>query len=103
MKAYTHPGALIVGYYRAAAYGDPPHWRADAERTLSNPLLFLFGDHRVKTAAAMAAGPLENAWRKAFPNNSPGKYMVNYGHFLRWEAPEAVNRELLPFLGGGTT
>ncbi|MFQ6026315.1 MAG: alpha/beta fold hydrolase [Dehalococcoidia bacterium] len=104
VKAYSQPGALRGGfnYYRAAAYEDPPHWRADAERTLPQPLLFLFGDRRVKTAAAMGAGPLEEAWRKAFPN-SRGKHLGNYGHFLQWEAPEAVNRELLAFLGEGTT
>ena len=28
--------------------------------------------------------------------------MVNDGPFLQWEAPEAVNRELLAFLGEGT-
>ena len=104
VKAYSQPGALRGGfsYYRAAAYEDPPDWRADAERTLSNPLLFLFGDRRVKTSAAMGAGPLEDIWRKTFPN-SRGKHMGNYGHFLQWEAPEAVNRELLAFLGEGAT
>ena len=95
-------GGFGFSYYRAAAYEDPPDWRADAERTLSNPLLFLFGDRRVKTSAAMGAGPLEDIWRKTFPN-SRGKHMGNYGHFLQWEAPEAVNRELLVFLGEGAT
>ncbi len=47
-------------------------------------------------------GPLDDIWRKTFPN-SRGKHMGNYGHFLQWEAPEAVNRELLAFLGEGAT
>ena len=100
----SQPGAIRGGfsYYRAAAYEDPADWRADAERTLSNPLLFLFGDRRVKTSAAMGAGPLEDTWRKTFPN-SRGKHIGNYGHFLQWEAPEAVNQELLAFLGEGAT
>ena len=49
-------------------------------------LLFLFGDRRVKTAMAMGAGPLEESWRRFFPN-SQGKHMGSYGHFRQWEAP----------------
>lgn len=99
VRAYSQPGALRGGfsYYRAAAYEDPPHWRADADRQLSTPVLFLFGERRVRTAEAMGAGPLENAWRKQFPNIK-AKNMGNYGHFLQWEAPEQVNRELMAFL-----
>jgi len=99
VRAYSQPGALRGGfsYYRAAAYEDPPHWRADADRQLSTPVLFLFGDRRVRTAELMAAGPLEDAWRKQFPNVK-AKHMGNYGHFLQWEAPEEVNRELMAFL-----
>ena len=39
VKAYSQPGALRGGfsYYRAAAYEDPPDWRADAERQLDTP------------------------------------------------------------------
>ena len=99
VKAYSQPGALRGGfsYYRAAAYEDPPQWRADAERQLATPLLFLFGARRARTAEAMGAGPLEDSWRRFFPN-SVGKHLGNYGHFLQWETPEAVNRELLEFL-----
>jgi pimeloyl-ACP methyl ester carboxylesterase len=43
--------------------------------------------------------PLE-VWQKIFPNVR-GKYLGEYGHFLQWEAPEEVNRELLAFLGEG--
>jgi len=104
VKAYSQPGALRGGfsYYRAAAYEDPPHWRADAERTLAHPMLFLFGARRARTAEAMGSGPLEDAWRKLFPN-ARAKHMGNYGHFLQWEAPDEVNRELMAFLTGGTT
>jgi pimeloyl-ACP methyl ester carboxylesterase len=99
VRAYSQPGALRGGfsYYRAAAYDDPPDWRADAHRQLSTPLLFLFGTRRVRTAQAMGAGPLEDAWRPLFPNVK-SKHLGNYGHFLQWEAPEEVNRELLAFL-----
>ena len=48
----------------------------------------------------MGAGPLEDAWRNVFPNVE-GKHMGNYGHFLQWEAPDEVNRELLAFLSEG--
>jgi pimeloyl-ACP methyl ester carboxylesterase len=84
-------------YYRAAAYEDPPHWQADAERQLPTPFLFLYGTRRVRTAELMGAGPLEDAWKGVFPN-AKAKHVGNYGHFLQWEAPEEVNRELLAFL-----
>ena len=99
VRAYSQPGALRGGfnYYRAAAYEDPPHWLADAERTLSTPLLFLWGSRRVRTAEAMGTGPLEEAWKKIFPN-SRGKDLGDYGHFLQTEAPKEVNREVMAFL-----
>lgn len=102
VRAYSQPGALRGGfnYYRAMAYEDPPHWQADANRQLSTPLLFLFGTRRVRTAEAMRAGPLEDTWRKIFPKVR-AKHLGNYGHFLQWEAPEEVNRELLAFLSEG--
>ena len=99
VRAYSQPGALRGGfsYYRAAAYEDPPHWRADAGRGMRMPVLFLYGARRVRTAEAMGAGPLDDAWRSVFPNVR-GKDMGNYGHFLQWEAPDDVNREILAFL-----
>ena len=102
VKAYTQPGALRGGfnYYRAAADEDPPQWQADADRQLSTPFLFLFGTRRVRTAAAMGAGPLEDVWRPIFPK-ARAKHVGPYGHFLQWEAPEEVNRELLAFLAEG--
>ena len=101
VKAYSQPGALRGGfsYYRAAAYEDPPDWRADAERQMDTPMLFLFGVRRARTAEVMGAGPLAEAWRRFFPN-AVGKDLGNYGHFLQWETPEAVNRELVEFLRG---
>ncbi len=98
VKAYSQPGALRGGfsYYRAAAYEDPPHWQADAGRQLPQQVLFLYGSRRIRTAEAQGAGPLEDAWRGAFPNVQ-GKDMGNYGHFLQWETPEDTNREIMDF------
>ena len=99
VRAYSQPGALRGGfsYYRAAAYEDPAHWQADASRVLETPVLFLYGSRRVNTAQASGAGPLDDAWRSVFPKVR-GKDMGNYGHFLQWEAPDEVNRELVSFL-----
>jgi pimeloyl-ACP methyl ester carboxylesterase len=99
VRAYSQPGALRGGfsYYRAAAYEDPAHWQADAGRVLQTPVLFLYGSRRVNTAQASGAGPLDDAWRSVFPKVR-GKDMGNYGHFLQWEAPDEVNRELISFL-----
>ena len=99
VRAYSQPGALRGGfcYYRAAAYEDPAHWQADASRVLQTTVLFLYGSRRVNTAQASGAGPLDDAWRSVFPKVR-GKDMGNYGHFLQWEAPDEVNRELISFL-----
>ena len=101
VRAYSQPGALRGGfsYYRAAATEDPPHWRADAERQLATPVLYLWGARRARTAAALGADLLEG-WRKVFPKVR-GKYLGEYGHFLQSEAPDEVNRELLAFLSEG--
>ena len=100
VRAYSQPGALRGGfsYYRAAAYEDPPDWRADADRQLPMPLLFLYGVRRERTAVAAGARPIGEAWNKIFPN-AVSKNLGNYGHFLQWECPEDVNREVLAFLG----
>ncbi len=100
VRAYSQPGALRGGfsYYRAAAYEDPPDWRADADRQLPMPLLFLYGVRRERTAVAAGARPIGEAWNAIFPN-AVSKNLGNYGHFLQWECPEDVNREVLAFLG----
>jgi len=99
VRAYSQPGALRGGfnYYRAAAYDDPSDWQADAGRELPHQVLFLYGTRRIKTAEAQGSGPLEDAWRGAFPNVR-GKDMGNYGHFLQWETPESTNKEIMDFL-----
>ena len=100
VRAYSQPGALRGGfsYYRAAAYEDPPDWRADADRQLPMPLLFLYGVRREHTAVAAGARPIGEAWNAIFPN-AVSRNLGNYGHFLQWECPEDVNREVLAFLG----
>ena len=101
VRAYSQPGALRGGfsYYRAAAYEDPPHWLADAERKLSTPVLYLWGARRARTAEALGSDPLK-AWQQVFPK-AQGKNLGEYGHFLQSEAPGLVNRELLAFLSEG--
>ena len=98
VKAYSQPGALRGGfsYYRAAVHEDPPDWLAEADRQLSNPMLYLWGARRARTAEVLGTDPL-GAWRKIFPN-ARGKNLGEYGHFLQTEAPDEVNRELLAFL-----
>ena len=102
VRAYSQPGALRGGfsYYRAAAYEDPPHWLADAERKLSTPVLYLWGARRARTAEALGSDPLK-AWQQVFPK-ARGKNLGEYGHFLQSEAPGLVNQELLAFLSEGT-
>ena len=101
VRAYSQPGALRGGfsYYRAAAYEDPPNWRADAERVLATPFLYLLGARRARTSEALGTDTVES-WGKIFPNMR-WKNLGEYGHFLQTEAPDLVNRELLDFLGGG--
>ena len=98
VKAYSQPGALRGGfsYYRAAVHEDPPDWLAEADRQLSNPMLYLWGARRARTAEVLGTDPL-GAWRKIFPN-ARGKNLGEYGHFLQTEAPDEVNQELLAFL-----
>ena len=62
-------------------YGTPQDFHATFSQTWYNPLLFLFGDRRVKTSAAMGAGPLEDTWRKTSPN-SRGKHMAVLAVYL---------------------
>ncbi len=65
-------------------------------RSLSTPALFLYGPCRVRTAEAMTLGSLEDAGGVI-----PGiksKDLEDYGHFLQWECPDDVNRELMAFL-----
>ena len=102
VQAYSQPGALRGGfnYYRAAAFEDPPHWTADADRKLSAPALSIWGNRRARTCEALGVEPPVESWRKIYPNVR-GKNIGEYGHFLQTEAPEEVNRELLAFLSEG--
>ena len=101
VRAYSQPGALRGGfnYYRAAAYEDPPDWRADAGRQLPIPMLYLWGVRRARTSEAFGSDPLEE-WRKIFPN-ARGRLLGDYGHFLQTEATDLVNEELVGFLTQG--
>ena len=100
VKAYSQPGALRGGfsYYRAAAYEDPPDWRADAERQFGHsnavPVRGAAGEDGGSDGIGAAGGCVAGG---SFPT-WPGRNMGNCGHFLQWETPEAVNRELVEFL-----
>jgi pimeloyl-ACP methyl ester carboxylesterase len=45
----------------------------------------------------MGATALEEVWKRNFPQ-ARAKNLGDYGHFIQWEAPDLVNRELLAFL-----
>jgi len=94
------PGRLRAAsnYYRAAADERPAASGRRSAPAVGNAVLFLFGARRVRTAEAMGAGLLEDAWRPIFPK-AQARNLGQYGHFLQWEAPEQVNHALLAFLG----
>ena len=97
--AYSQPGALRGGfsYYRAAAYEDPPDWRADADRVLDIPVLYLWGERRQRTSSANNQDP-EESWKRA-ASNLRTQFIPGGGHFLHEEKPDEVNAALLAFLG----
>ena len=79
--------------YRAGAYADYDHDKADLEagRRITVPLLALWGGSGV---AAKASGPLDG-WRR-WATDVRG-HAVDSGHFLPEEAPEATARALMEF------
>ena len=92
VAAFTRPGGggfrAPLGYYRAAARGLWP----TSLRRIEAPVLVLWGEQDPYLEAAMASPPAHvapNARVVRFPNAS---------HWVHWEEPEAVNRELLALL-----
>ncbi len=57
----------------------------------------LLKNFAVKSQYLVNPQNLEDAPRQLFPN-AQAKDLGNYGHFLQWEAPDEVNRELMTFL-----
>ena len=55
------------------------------------------GTKTTDTVKIAKNGDRQESWLSPTP---AGKAMGNYGHFLQWETPEAVNRELVEFLRG---
>ncbi|MEQ8332763.1 alpha/beta hydrolase [Nisaea sp.] len=100
LAAMREPAAIegTCEDYRAGAAIDVAHDKADREegRTLSCPLLFLFGAVRGFGGPGGPADPLDT-WRKWSSSTVEGG-PAPCGHFLPEEAPEIVLKQLLPFL-----
>jgi haloacetate dehalogenase len=80
--------------YRAGAYADFEHDRADFEagKQISPPLLVLWG----ATGVAADAGTPLDVWRRRALDVTGGP--IDSGHFLAEENPAATTAALLPFL-----
>ncbi|WP_323796083.1 alpha/beta hydrolase [Nisaea sp.] len=100
LKAMRDPAAIegTCEDYRAGATIDVAHDRADRQegRTLSCPLLFMFGAVRGFGGPGGTADPL-GTWREWSSSTVEGG-PAPCGHFLPEEAPEIVLKQLLPFL-----
>ena len=97
LRCYRDPATrhAICEDYRAAATIDLEHDAADAGRTVTAPLLALWGARGV-------VGQLYDVlatWREKAADVSG--QALDCGHTLQEEAPEALLHELVPFLSGG--
>lgn len=90
--------AATCADYRAGATTDLAHDRADREagRKISCPLLCLWGEK--EGFAAQGGRTPVDIWQDWCAGPGQG---IGCGHFLPEEAPEAVLRNLIPFLGRG--
>ena len=100
LNAMRNPAAIegTCEDYRAGASIDVAHDMADRQqgRTLSCPLLFMFGSVRGFGGPRGQADPLD-IWREWSSSTVEGG-PIPCGHFLPEEAPDAVLDQLLPFL-----
>ena len=98
VKNYQKPGAMGGGFnlYRAAP-SDVPQWRADADRKLLIPMLFIRagGEH---VAQGLHGNRPVDTWSKVFLNTRSTS-IPDCGHFPNEEKPKETNQALLSFLG----
>ena len=92
VAAFTRPGGggfqAPLNFYRAAARGLWP----TSERRIEAPVLVLWGEQDPYLEAAMATPPAHLA-----PNARVVR-IPSASHWVHWEEPETVNRELLALL-----
>ena len=86
--------------YRAGATSDVEADDADlaAGRTIACPALLLWSEYLTRGDAANAEPP-PAIWRRSFAPHLQD-VLVDSGHFIPEEAPEATVKALLPFLLG---
>ena len=103
-EAYVQPARIhaFCEDYRAGATSDVEADDADlaAGRTIACPALLLWSEYLTRGDAA-AAEPPPATWRRSFAPHLQHA-LVDSGHFIPEEAPEATMKALLPFLLGST-
>ncbi|WP_225731152.1 MULTISPECIES: alpha/beta fold hydrolase [unclassified Nocardia] len=93
IRAFSVPGALRAGFddYRAAEL-DAEHDDADAERSLRQPVLALWG-----SGSFLEKLPALDIWRK-YADDVQGGPIPDCGHFIAEERPEVLVDRLRAFL-----
>lgn len=99
VRAFSTPGALRAGFddYRASFPTDAEHDDADAEagNRLRMPVLALWGEHGLPSAASVL-----EVWR-GYADDVRGGAIKDCGHFIAEENPDALLAELRAFLPTG--
>jgi pimeloyl-ACP methyl ester carboxylesterase len=93
VEAFSQPGALRGGFNNYRAFRRAPTAALTPGWTIAHPTLVLWGD---------SDSIIPVAWSdnlKDYFKNLIFKKLEHCGHFCQREAPEAVNREVLQFLG----
>jgi len=94
VRAFSAPGALRASFddYRASFPHDAEHDDADAGRTLTMPVLALWGE-----TGLLGSLPTVDIWRE-YAEDVTGHALPECGHFLAEEQPEATLDHLTRFL-----